>query len=305
LLAAPCRVHAGPTEPEKTEPETPPAADEDTPAEAPDQPTEATEEPEEPPPEAEPTPDAQELFFQGAARYAAADYAAAIELFTQALELLTTQGGDVSARAALLENLARANTKLFEVNGDADQLRVAQALYKRLLRDADFHRLSEEDVARIEGQLAEVEQKLAEVEAKEREAQRQARLAARPVQPKVDEKALRGARRMTFTGVGIASLGAAMAGVMATGLALGQQSSNKLAGYRIPDEEQERIDEMERGRTMNELAIGAGVTAGVLLVTGAVLIIVGQVKQRRAARGLALKLRTGEGLMGVGVSLGR
>ena len=97
---------------------------------------------EEPPPITDPEADAdwaeaERLFRQGSARYAAADYAAAIEAFQAALELVLKHDFDPAVELGLLVNLARAHVRAFEVDRDLMHLRTALEIYRRIERGAE------------------------------------------------------------------------------------------------------------------------------------------------------------------------
>jgi tetratricopeptide (TPR) repeat protein len=107
---------------------------------------------------------AAELFDQGSRRYETADYAAAIELFTQAYELAVEIEHEKTrndAVARLLYNLAGAHLKAWEVDRDPAHLRQAIDLLEKHGEQAS----DPADRADGEARLAQAREQLAAFEA--------------------------------------------------------------------------------------------------------------------------------------------
>nr|MCH9687731.1 hypothetical protein [Deltaproteobacteria bacterium] len=88
-------------------------------------------------------------------------------------------------------------------------------------------------------------------------------------------------RGLVIGGAVCLSLGAAGVGLMAAGLGIGS-GANDISALD-PDDVDSRRSQFDRGRMGNALAIAGGVSAGVLVVTGAVLLGMGISKRRRVA----------------------
>ena len=69
---------------------------------------------------------AKTFFYEGSARYSAADYLGAIESFTAALEIATRERMELTVRSALLLNLGRAHQQAYLVNDEPSHLRMAK-----------------------------------------------------------------------------------------------------------------------------------------------------------------------------------
>ncbi|GEM_PF-6055562 len=106
---------------------------------------------------------AEELYLEGSALYTAADYVGAIRAFTDALKVVTREGGlSPSVRGGLIFNLAQAHIRAHGIDRDLSHLRQARDLYKRLLDEADEIGYTAEDQQRTQMLLDEIEGKLAE-----------------------------------------------------------------------------------------------------------------------------------------------
>lgn len=147
--------------------------------------------------------EARRLFDEGTARYDAADYEGAIEVFTLALGEV---GGvdDFTVRGLLLFNIGRAHLRAHEIDRDIEHLRQAQAIFRRFLEEADAHpgELDASDVDEAREQLAEIDRLLAEAEQAER---------APPAEPNHD-KAPADPAKLRARGIGLTAAGAALLG---------------------------------------------------------------------------------------------
>ena len=79
---------------------------------------------------------AEDLFYEGSAKYSASDYEGAVSSFTEALAAAAQYGAQPSVRGALLQNLARAHVGAYRVSGDIKHLRLAIDIYERFVREA-------------------------------------------------------------------------------------------------------------------------------------------------------------------------
>jgi hypothetical protein len=240
---------------------------------------------------------ARELYEQGEARFATADYFAAIELWTQAFTMVPDTADAARIQAALIFDIATAREKAFEVSGDLTHLRQAKLLMEDYI--ASIPALygdgpeAEEERGRITTRLNAIVRQIEEVE---RERRKTTRSGPTDSRPDGDPK-----RARALIGSGGAAIGLAVGGfaMMTAGLVMGSQA-NDLSGID-PDAIEERRDQFEKGRTGNSLAIAGGVIGGVFIVTGAVLLGLGLAERRRALAfaptfgrghaGLAMRMR--------------
>ena len=109
---------------------------------------------------------AKELFYEGSARYSAANYTGAIDSFTQALEIVTREGSAPDVRGALLLNLGRAYIKAYDVDADIRELRAAREIYARYLREAEPLNYPQEGRDEAQREHDALEARIAELEAK-------------------------------------------------------------------------------------------------------------------------------------------
>lgn len=107
----------------------------------------------------------EKLFYEGSARYSAADYTGAIESFTAALEIVTHAGADPSVRGALLLNLGKAHVKAHELDGEIRHLKTAREIYRRYVNESDEAGYPEADVADARSQIEALDAQISEIEA--------------------------------------------------------------------------------------------------------------------------------------------
>ncbi|MCA9695593.1 MAG: hypothetical protein KC636_38805, partial [Myxococcales bacterium] len=107
-------------------------------------------------------------------------------------------------------------------------------------------------------------------------------------------------RTLQISGGVAVGVGAALLGVMGFGLARGRaldsegETTKVMLGVNDPALE----DIRDQGRTMNQLAWGAGISGGVLVAAGVSLLIVGSLQRARATAALP-RLQVGRGLVGL------
>lgn len=253
-----------------------------------------------------------ELAKSAQARYETADFAGAIELWTQAYDLLPTAPEYTSQRSVLAYQIAQACTEAYAIDPKIAYLRKADKLFTGYLQSvdaqdaetiadidarlkdirakiADSERL---DAERLERERQDAEQKRAAAEAAKQpdpeiERRRQARMEARRKQAEEDAK--RG-RRLSIAGGATIATGAAMLVVMGVGLGRGakidDQGDEAIAGGN-PNPDDLR-DLLGKGVTANRLAVAAGILGGALTITGSALVGVGVTRERRARKSLAI-----------------
>jgi hypothetical protein len=109
--------------------------------------------------------DVRQLYEEGKAKFDTYDYAGAIDLWTKAYAKLEPVEGNREIRNNLVYNIATAQEKAFEINGEVVHLRQARALlqryldeYKSLYRPTDEGR---EEVAKVEARIQEIDDRIA------------------------------------------------------------------------------------------------------------------------------------------------
>lgn len=262
----------------------------------------------------DPLAEAQALYERGRARFETADYSGAIGLWSDAYALVPDDASGGQIKTLLLYNIATARERAFEVSRDPSQLRQARILMEDF--EAGIDELygegpeAEAERRRVQDKIAALDERIAE---HEQAAGRGSDTAAQPEpepEPKpepepedlgTDESATDAPGRGLVIGGAVSlSLGAAGLGMMAAGLGLGS-GANDISDLD-PNDIAARRDRFDRGRTGNALAIAGGVTAGVLVVTGSVLLALGLRRNRNKASAVAL--RPSVGPQGAGVVLG-
>lgn len=105
-----------------------------------------------------------------------------------------------------------------------------------------------------------------------------------PPRPVAHPSGLSG-RRLVAQRVGVAAVVLAAGGWVATivGLGLGSAVDSDLAPLRGRDEIDRRRELLERGRLANRLALGAGISAGVMLAVGVTLLAVARRQRPRSS----------------------
>lgn len=216
---------------------------------------------------------ARRLYDEGTVAYSASDYDQAIEKFTAALRIISTQDVDVGAdtRALLLYNLATAHRKAYEMSRALEHLRKAIDLYDRIEREAPDAGYSADTVMQARDARAALEPTLREQEAKAAAAQRAAN--ARPVDPVPRRLILSGA---TLTGVGVAS-----SALWIAGIALGLGANRDIEATSRPSQAAGRADLFDRGHQADALAISGAVVSSVLVTAGIALLAAGIARKRK------------------------
>jgi hypothetical protein len=108
--------------------------------------------------------EAKRLFDEGTARYDAADFPGAIEVFTLALSELRKQGvSDFRIRGLLLFNIGRTHTRAFGIDDDIGHLRQAKSIFTSFIDEAEEHpdEVDAADIEEAKAQLIEIDRLLA------------------------------------------------------------------------------------------------------------------------------------------------
>lgn len=221
---------------------------------------------------------AQALYEKGKGEFETADYATAIETWTKAYTMLPSTHESARVKVLLLYDIATARELAFDVDGEVAHLRQAKILLENF--DANIPALYEEGVAadeerkRVHERIAKLEQKIEEAEAGP------GPLVDEPEpEPDVapeDPDAAKKRKAMVIAGATLMGLGGASLGLMTAGIVIGNKA-NDISDIDDDDIEGRR-DQFDRGRTGNMLAIVGGAAAGVFVITGTVLLVLGKKK---------------------------
>lgn len=222
---------------------------------------------------------ARRLFDEGVTRFETADYAGAIELWTEAFGLVPNEPANADIKAKLIANLAAAHERAYAVDSEVSHLNQAKILierYRGVLEDIYLDEIErEKELAWVSERLAKIEAELQAVA--EREAAERA--ANQPSPPEPEPRLAPGAGLIIGGSVAL-GLGVGGLGVMVTGMVLGSQNDD-VSDLPTIDLET-RAERFRTGRLGNALAIAGGVGGSVLVAAGVALIVVG-LKKKRAA----------------------
>jgi tetratricopeptide (TPR) repeat protein len=235
-------------------------------------------------PESEPSDEdalyseAEALYQKGKGEFETADYAAAIETWTKAYTMLPSTHESARVKVLLLYDIATARELAFDVDGEVAHLRQAKILLENF--DANIPALYEEGVTADE-ERKRVRERIAKLEQKIEEAQAGPGPLVDEPEPKPDETpegpdAAKKRKALVITGATLFALGGASLGLMTAGLVIGDKA-NDISDIDDDDIEGRR-DQFARGRTGNMLAYVGGAAAGVFLITGTVLLVLGKKK---------------------------
>ncbi|PCC69126.1 hypothetical protein SAMN02745121_05774 [Nannocystis exedens] len=254
-------------------------------------------------------------------RFETADYAGAIELWTQAYAALPNEPAYDKRRNVLAYQIAQACVEAYELDPQLVYLRKAERLFDNYLKTISAK--DKNTTAKVQSTLDELREKIRvaeEREAADKQAAAEAAEArgeggpgphvaaqkaseAREAEARaVAEREAKRARRLTIAGGALTGAGAIVLGVMAYGLARGARvdrdgEAAKADGVTDPAVYRDLLDQ---GTAANTLAIATAVAGGVLVVTGIGLLGAGAAGQQRARRDLGLAptwLRGGAGVV--------
>ncbi|MCY1059958.1 hypothetical protein [Nannocystis sp. SCPEA4] len=252
-------------------------------------------------------------------RFETADFAGAIELWTQAYAAMPDEPAYDKRRNVLAYQIAQACVEAYELDPQLVYLRKAERLFDNYLKT-----ISAKDkvtTAKVQGTLDELREKIRVAEEREAAEKQAAAEAAERASPEGDEPAAQEAdpadtedrraaaereakksRGLTIAGGTLTGAGAIVLGVMAYGLSQGARADRdgeaaKADGVTDPAVYRDLLDQ---GMAANRLAIATAVAGGILVVTGIGLLGAGAAGQQRARRELGLAptwLRGGAGIV--------
>jgi hypothetical protein len=252
---------------------------------------------------------AKELFDSGVARYTAADYEAAVDLWLQSYALIPPSYDNRLILAEIIYNVARAQQKWFEIDKDVKHLRQAREILVGY-RDEVTELYPEDQVElereRIGEQITGLDEQIAEWETEQ--AEREAELAER-MRPKYDEEAdAREGKRnraMVGAGAGLSALGLTGVAFFAVGLVMAGNAQAEVAELPLEADIEARTTAIQAGNNGNALMATGAIVGVVFLAAGLPLIGVGvagekQRKKRRAEAGGDAQPSAGIRLRGLG-----
>jgi tetratricopeptide (TPR) repeat protein len=239
---------------------------------------------------------AKELYERGKGQFDTANYAAAIELWTEAYTTLPDTPDNARVKAVLIYNIASAREKAFEIDRDVTQLRQARVLLQSYA-DAipQLYGETEEGLEESEKVYARIASLDESIAAAEVQTDVPAPTVADPVeQPTAVEPPEEGlapltpapdpaSRKMLWAGGTLVGLGGVSLGVMIAGLVIGDAANDidDFAPHESDEDLEARRIQFDRGRQGNVMAIAGGVLGGIFVVGGSVLIAVGRARGTR------------------------
>lgn len=287
---------------------------------------ETEQQPEVAEPDENPLVKATGLYREATRRSQASDYNGAIKLWTEAYTVLPVTPENAPRRSRIIFSLAVEHVKAYNANKDLEHLRQSERLYNEYLEQLDPGDTAtrseiEDELERIQGIQQEAQAKAEEQRREQRlasvAAQEQAkadREKARAEQQKAEAEArelkqVTAARRgLLIAGITTTAGGLALLGVMGGGLYAGEQADSEGSTIKMKwESEMEPVlkagfaSQIQTTRVLgeraNQLALGTGISGGVLVLTGAILTVVGAVRRGRVAPQPTI------GRRGVGMSL--
>ncbi len=226
--------------------------------------------------------EAQSLYEAGLASYETFDYATAITKWTAAYGMLPRTAETAATRNSLVYNIARAQERAFEQDGDVARLRRAIALLQRYIEDAE----AGGDPDAVAADVGEARTRIGELQVRIDEAEAKTKAGQKPKpQPTQTDRGRKPGSGLIGAGATALVLGAGtLAGGVAAGASMASRAEDKLPGLDSLGDESERQQVLRDGRRGDALVIGAAVAGGVVAVTGAVLIAVGAKRRSKASR---------------------
>lgn len=260
LALVPVPARAGPPEPEVVE--TPPS----------DAPDPAIER-------------ARKLYDKGRAKFETFDYIGAIDLWTEAYEMLPDEERYADIRARLMFNLAAARLEAFDIDEKISHLRQAQRLMDIYVDSLGPGH--EADAAEAE----QWQQRIADrLEQAERSAALRRATPKKDVPPPVDPRAAKRARTLTIAGASVLAVGVAGLAAMGGGLGWGAkiESDARKDADAMPSPTAGSFEKvLARGHAANGLAIAGAAIGGAAVITGVVLLAASARTKPRAGQRVA------------------
>jgi tetratricopeptide (TPR) repeat protein len=253
-------------------------------------------------PPADPLDELRERYEEARVKYDLGDFLGAIELWTDLYQNAPTE-----YRKDLQNSLANAHIRQYEFDRDLQHLRQAKILLQDYLDSLDPNDTDTRTNAqtRIDEATAEIER----VETLEAERQRDLEAAVLAERQAAEREAAledashdlhagRQRRDKILKGVGGTGLGVGSAALVVMGVGLGLGAKAEADGRaRIAEDPLTPAIELQelvqQGRSYNSVAIATAVAGGVLVVSGAAMLIVAATSRKRASARARLHPRFG------------
>lgn len=245
-------------------------------------------------------PSAAELFREGQAEAAAADYGGAIEKFEAAMKLVAHDPEAMGVRNRMRTELVIAHLRAHAIDGESRHLSKASLLLDDFEHDLEPGQTEEREWAaqqreQIEARRDEARAAAEAQAATEAQAAAEAQAATEAAAERPDPAATdggapeprpatdadptsNGSRTLLVTGGVVTGVGVVGGVLSIAGLAMASASVET-----FENEPNRRDDARSQNRTGNALGIAGGVVAGIAVPTGVALLVVGA-KRRRSAR---------------------
>jgi hypothetical protein len=232
--------------------------------------------------------EARAMHREALAAYETYDYLSAIAAWTRAYERVEGHPLADEIRQGVVYNLAAARMAQHRIDGDGAQLVLAKRLLERYAQALD--RGAQAEHAQVAGKIAEIDILL--------RASREAAPAPRPADGSVTPSADQPRSRKNAVATGLLAGGSvAIAGAvglfagMGVGLARGDAADRAASDPMRPAADLAGL--RDDGREANVVAIACGISAGVLLVAGVAMVVVGA--RKRADRKQRISMGLAEG----------
>lgn len=222
-------------------------------------------------PSADPSFRALELHDKGQRCYENADVHCAIKLWTLAYHELDGHQELLSQQTTLVFLITSAQLEAFELDTQIDPLQAAQQLLKNHL-----HKLAATD----EGNRKTMQERLQIIE--EKLMQSQSTNSA--TKPGISTKPQKIVKKLTIGGSVLGGIGLSLMAVMGVGIHLGLAADRNINRASIPMTETEKNQVrtwIRQGTRANQLAYGAGISGGILIVAAIPMIATGQFLKRK------------------------
>lgn len=259
----------------------------------------------------ESTAQAQALYREGQNYYETANYKKAIEKWTEAYGLMDWGPATAEAKTSLLYNLAAAHEKEFGISAKVQNLRTAKVLLQSFAeRIPTIYGETPEaksELDRVEHRIAEIDAKIEEATGgvasvdvpdepdephdEPQDAEDAEPAASEPTEETADDEPTlpkrdrKWGKPVFYSGAAAIGLGLASGGGAVAFMILSDQQNDFDAIE--PTDFDKRTRQVDKGLFYNELAVGLGITGGVLVVSGIVLALVGKKRMAKEESGTA------------------
>jgi hypothetical protein len=242
--------------------------------------------------------EAEAMFRRGQAKYETADFNGAIELWTEAYALVGSIPDNAAIQALLIYNLAQAQIKAFEFDGNPIRLRQAEQLLRSFKANLETVYDDPEQVAaeqaRIDAALADIAARTAALEDKGQSDPEPASEdpvegpVAGPVEPLPQQDTpAKPAKPLLIAGGVLAGVGLGVGAVAIVGIV--QARNANFFDDLDPLDYDAREQRFATGQRANTLIIVGSVGGGVLVTTGVALLVVGAMRSKQARQTTAAR----------------